>query len=119
MNLAISANYYVIKTAADWLTINNVGQLPGTNVPLPAVNFSNQMVLEVSEYLDGAGACFIQPVITSVCFYSDHIEVDYQKGSDPCPPNTSGLSGGPGIGNNFQAMVAVPQSNLPVTWIGN
>ncbi len=101
----------VIQTAAAWATVN-------PHYSQPSVNFSNQMILEYTEPLGVSCMCtFVQPVITSVCFYSDHIEVTGTKASINYPT----LAPGAPQCQSFallQAMVlvAVPQSNLPVVW---
>jgi hypothetical protein len=108
----VPAGDYVIQSAAQWSTVN-------PSVPVPSVNFSQQMILELSQAdIISCGCGGIPPVITSVCFYWDHIEVDYSNSGETCPP-----PGGPSCYSISivldQVLVSVPQSNLPITWIGH
>ena len=104
---------FVIQDAAQWTSVNGVGFAP-------PVNFSTQMVLEVSEMIFvSCGWTGFGPSITSVCVYSDHIEVNYQHGGatppNPTPPYTCGSF----LSYYAQDLVAIPQSNLPVFWYGH
>ncbi len=105
---------FVIQDATQWAAVN------GASAALPPVDFSKQMVLEIRDWLVvSCGCSAIMPSISSVCYYTDHIEVDYQEGGAYCPPPV-----GPVIvtcnsvfsyGADYFA--AIPQSSLPVTWI--
>ena|GEM_PF-4038382 len=113
---------FVIQTAAQWAADNSTQA--STNPPLSiSVDFNRQMVLEVSEFdYYNCGCSSVPPSITSVCFYSDHVEVDYNHAGSYCPPPPPGRI--PVMCNSFfslplQDAVAVPQSSLPVTWIGH
>jgi len=108
----VPAGDYVIQNAAQWSTVN-------TSSSVPTVNFTQQMILELSQAdIIDCTCAGIPPVITSVCFYWDHIEVDYANSGEVCPP-----PGGPTCFSISvvldQVLVSVPQSNLPITWIGH
>ena len=105
----VTPGAYVIQSAAQWSATN-------TNYNQPSVNFTTQMVLEYTQTMNVSCMCsLVEPVITSVCFYPDHIQVTGTKPGSNCPP-----PGGPTCYSiiTVQAMVlvAVPQSNLPVVW---
>jgi hypothetical protein len=102
----------VIQNAAQWSAAN-----PG--VPVPAVNFSSQMILEVSQINSSNCNCApIPPVISSVCFYSDHIEVDYVNESLACTPSPT-VTCAIAVIVAQNVLVAVPQSGLPVVWVAH
>lgn len=107
----------VIQNAAQWTAVNS------STVPLPAVNFNLQMILEVSLTEEWSCSCdSYPPTITSVCFYSDHIEVDYANPSLFCPtpiPGTVYVTCNSAWLRPVQVLAAVPQSNLPVVWVGH
>jgi hypothetical protein len=111
-NLFFNSNYAVIQSSASWTSANGVG------TAVPPVDFSKQMILEYSQPITcNCGCTVIPPVITSVCFYRDHIEVDYQVGGTACPIAPGGLTCGSFFFTNYQALASVPQSNLPVSWV--
>ncbi len=115
VNLLSPGPYYVIQNAAEWSAANP----NGTGVTMPPVNFSNQMIVEYSEWIQwNCGCSPIPPSITSVCEYSDHIEVDYQNGGVACPPPAA-YTCNSFFSNYFQALAIVPLSNLPVSWVKN
>lgn len=124
---------FVIQNQAEWTNLNDA-------VPAP-VNFSSQMILEITR--PETGGCIIStwPSFVSVCVYFDHIAVVYLNGSGlvpgttPIPYNASTpvvvtpigtvvppiITPGPDCNEVTeilgQVMVAIPRSNLPVTWI--
>ena len=109
----------VIHNSTDWTSFDNgLGLI--FPIPTPSVNFSTQMVLAVSEGFPSACTCNSGgPTITSVCAYSDHIEVDYQE----IPPPAGCLQPTPVINIcafhvvSESGLAAAPQSSLPVSWI--
>jgi hypothetical protein len=107
--LAAASNTYVIRNSGDWAS----AMFPyptSIPTPVPPVDFNQWMIV-------GVGALFScnyqSEVITSVCTYSDHIEVDYGP-----PPAILSTPGTPGATCDYirtgQVLAAVPQSNLPV-----
>jgi hypothetical protein len=99
---------YVIQNAAQWAAEN-------PTVTAPSIDFSKQMLLEISqlETID-CGCTAVLASIISVCYYSDHIEVDYSNSGSNCPPT-------PFTCNSLlilpvRVLAAVPQSGLPVVW---
>jgi hypothetical protein len=115
-----SSGNVVIHNSTEWLNFyNGIGLL--SPIPTPPVNFSTQMVLAASEIYPNACSCNTEgPTITSVCSYSDHIEVDYLE----LPPPVGCLQPTPTILNICAALVnsksglaAMAQSALPVTWV--
>lgn len=112
---------YVIPDAATWIADN------GVSATAPAVDFSAQMILEVSdEVISGCDGSSTWPSINSVCVFYDHIEVDYQL-SKMIPIPTPVVTPGEipiirPICNSIsyfwaQDSVAIPKSDLPVLWI--
>jgi hypothetical protein len=112
INFLVKGGYYVIQNSAEWTTVN------GSESTVPAINFSNQMVLEYSQFITCSCMCtLIAPAIISVCFFEDHIEVGYLPGGSSCPVYTGGPICSSASLNNYQAIVSVPSSNLPVSWV--
>jgi hypothetical protein len=110
-NLDISGTRFVIQNQTEWTNVNG----PGT--ALPPVDFSNQMILELSQGITCSCMCSpVPPAITSVCHYPSYIEVNYQSGGVSCPP-PPGYMCNSEFWTNYQSMVTVPQSNLPVSWV--
>jgi hypothetical protein len=108
----------VIQNQAQWTQVNVTA--PAT----PPVNFATQMILEVPEFLsyDICQCNLTPPSITSVCLYADSIVVHYLPIAINCSPLVVNGQLIPPTCNtmvfvSLQAMAAVPQSNLPVTWI--
>jgi hypothetical protein len=108
----------VIQNEAQWTYVNVTA--PAT----PPVDFSTQMILEVPESLsyDICQCSLTPPSITSVCFYSDSIVAHYLPIAINCAPVILNGQLIPPTCNtivfvSLQAMAAVPQSSLPVTWI--
>jgi hypothetical protein len=107
MNPIANFSQYVIRNQTEWANLNG-----GVAAP---VNFSTQMILEITSSVTGGCYTSTWPSFVSVCKYSDHIQVDYNAGgppyaNHPCNMMSYILA---------QVMVAVPQSNLPVSWIAN
>jgi hypothetical protein len=108
----ITTGNYVIQNAAQWTTVN-------PSVPAPAVNFNQQMILEVAQTNNIGCLCTGIPLaITSVCFYVDHIEVDYANVGVVCPVNPI-VSCNTALIISEQSLASVPQSNLPIIWVGH
>jgi hypothetical protein len=119
-NGLIQGPYYVIKDQIDFTNINDVSLIRGASVSLPSIDFSTQMVLEYSQEIQTTCFCTVTlPAITSVCDYTDHIEVDYQNGGASCVVPVNGSNCNFIMYGYYQAMVTLPQSNLPVSWVGH
>jgi len=110
------AGEYVIQNATQWAADNY-------NNPVPSVNFNDQMILEYTQgvVVDCLGSVVL-PSITSVCFYSDHIEVNGTKAivSNPLPvtpsPGTTTVICNSIFAYSVSTLASIPQSNLPVVW---
>jgi len=98
----------VIRNSTEW----NAAFFPNvTSVPTPFVNFNQWMIV-------GAPAMFScnyqSAVITSVCTYSDHIEVDVAAPTPtPVSPSNTPVAYCSSISPGM-LLAAVRQSNLPV-----
>lgn len=109
--MGVSAGDYVIQSQTEWSNVNGAG------TTIPPVDFSNQMILEVSQTVAYDCTCSAKPpVITSVCAYPDHLEVVYQNGGQACP-TPGAVSCNSVFIIPLQSLVIVPPSNLPVSWV--
>lgn len=107
----VASGDYVIQNQTQWTNVN------GTGTAVPAVNFSTQMILELSQTVVFDCMCSANPpVIVSVCTYPDHIQVLYHNGGETCP-TPGGVTCNSVFTTFLQSVVAVPQSNLPVSWV--
>jgi hypothetical protein len=102
---------FVIQSQSQWVSVN------GPSAPLPAVNFSSQMILELALSQSCYCMCWANPpAISSVCAGWDQIEVEYEPGGCGCPTGIAPTCAG-NYSTNIQALAVVNQSSLPVTWI--
>jgi hypothetical protein len=115
--LGLSVGTFVIQNQTQWTSVNSP-YLGPLSVPT-GVNFANQMILEVDQFVGWDCNCSpVPPTITSVCVYSTYIQVEYQNGGSTCPTT---IPGGPicnsYIQTNISGLAVVPLSNLPVVWV--
>lgn len=109
--LAKDSNF-IIRNQTDWTNDDS------DNTSAPPVDFSGQMIIGLSrKYSCSLNCTATPPSITSVCYNPSFIEVDYQEGGCACQP-TSGQKNFAMMMLSGQCMVSVPQSNLPVSWVG-
>lgn len=121
------SNYgqFVIQNQTEWANLNGTVAAP--------VDFSKQMVLEITCKEIGGCENSIWPSFVSVCVYSNYIHVVYNAGLPYILPTfatpVTVLPGSAPVSIPYQpvcgviynidgqVMVAMPQSSLPVTWV--
>ena len=118
--LGLTVGTFVIQNQTQWTSVNSPYGVGPTAVPA-GVNFATQMILEVDQFVGwNCGCTGVPPTITSVCYYSNYIQVEYQNGGSLCPtPTPGGPTCNSFIQTNLSGLAVVPLSNLPVVWIAH
>jgi hypothetical protein len=102
---------FVIRSQADWT------KRDPAEAPPPSVDFSKQMVLGLCQkFTCGQNCTGVPPAVFSVCTHPTYIEVDYQSGGCSCQ-DVTGQKGSIMMMAATKCMVAVPASDLPVSWV--